>query len=76
MGIIKGGAKYTHAHGVKKIEALWETDDSSAARKMECAVKKLAKMQKEKLITEPEKLTEKYCTALDMYVYISVSSDI
>lgn len=72
-GLIKGGAKYTHAHGVKKLEAVWETDDSSGARKMECAIKKLTRSQKEMLIKEPEKLTEKYCSSLEMYEYRTVS---
>lgn len=68
-GEIKGGAKYTHARGVKKIEALWETDDSSAARKMECAIKKLKRTEKEMLIKSPEQLTEKFVPALAEYKF-------
>lgn len=75
-GELKGGAKYTHAHGVKKLEALWETEDSSAARKMECAVKKLKKSDKESLIKSPELLTEKYTPALAEFVFTPVDTDI
>lgn len=69
-GEIKGGAKYTHAHGVKKFEAVWETDDSTAARKMECALKKLKRSEKESLIREPFLITEKYVPELSEYNYI------
>lgn len=66
-GEIKGGARYTHAHGVKRIEALWETDDSNAARKMECALKKLKRAAKEQLIKSPGLITEKFIPALSEY---------
>lgn len=56
-GLIKGGAKYTRAHGVKGIEALWSTDCGTAARKMECALKKLKRSDKEALINNPYMIT-------------------
>lgn len=74
MGIIKGGAKYTHSHGIKYIAALWETDDTSAARKLEYALKTLTKKQKESLVICQEMLTEKYCTQLSCF-YFSCAYD-
>lgn len=62
-----GGAKYTRSRGVKKLEALWHTDDSTAARKMEYAIKKLSRAAKEKLISAPELITEKYIPSLAEY---------
>ena len=63
-GEIAGGAKYTRSRGVKRLEALWQTDDSTAARKMEYAIKKLTRVTKEELISAPELITEKYIPSL------------
>ncbi|MBP0978381.1 MAG: GIY-YIG nuclease family protein [Oscillospiraceae bacterium] len=68
-GELSGGAKYTRSRGVKKLEALWHTDDSTAARKMEYAIKKLSRADKEKLISAPELITEKYIPSLAEYDY-------
>lgn len=68
-GIIKGGARYTHAHGVKYLEALWRTDDSSAARKLEYALKKLKRSEKEALIKNPVLITDKFIPELSAYEY-------
>ncbi len=69
-GLIKGGAKYTHAHGVKKIEALWSTDSSTAARKMECALKKLKRPDKENLIKNPCMITGISITSEEEYSFL------
>ena len=68
-GEIAGGAKYTRSRGVKKLEALWHTDDSTAARKMEYAIKKLTRAAKEELISAPELITEKFIPSLSDYGY-------
>lgn len=68
-GEISGGAKYTRSRGVKKLEALWHTDDSTAARKMEYAIKKLSRADKERLIDAPELITEKFIPSLAEYNY-------
>ncbi|MDO5149796.1 MAG: DUF5718 family protein [Oscillospiraceae bacterium] len=72
-GEIKGGAKYTRARGVKKAEALWETESPAAARKMEYALKKLKRSEKEKLIKSPEQITEKFIPSLAEYTFSVVT---
>ena len=51
-------AKYTRSHPVKRLVALWETENYDHARKAEYAVKQLTRTQKDELISAPEKLTE------------------
>ena len=68
-GKIGGGARYTRSHGVSKVEAIWETEDRSAARKMEYAIKKLKRTQKEELIHSPDLLTKKFITSLSVYQF-------
>ncbi len=46
------GAKYTHSHTAKKLEAVWETESRAFASKLEYHIKKLAKIKKEELITD------------------------
>ena len=75
-GEIKGGAKYTRARGVKKAEALWETESPAAARKMEYALKKLKRSEKEKLIKSPEQITEKFIPSLAEYTFSVVTENI
>ncbi len=70
LGMIAGGAKYTRAHRVIFIEALWEAPSDTAARKLEFALKKLTHIQKEKLILQPETITEKFCISLNQFKYI------
>lgn len=43
-------AKYTYTHNVKKLEAVWQTENKSLASKLEYAIKKLTKAKKEELI--------------------------
>lgn len=56
-------AKYTRAHPVVALLALWETDTLAAAAKGEYAVKKLSRGKKEMLIAHPEKLQD-FCPGL------------
>lgn len=71
-GKISGGARYTRSHGVSKVEAVWETEDRSAARKMEYAIKRLKRIQKEELIHSPDLLTQKFITSLSDYQFKTV----
>lgn len=73
-GDIKGGAKYTHVHGAEYFEAVWETDNSTAARKMECALKKLKRSQKEMLAANPEKITTEFIPELAEYEFRVICS--
>ncbi len=43
-------AKYTFRHSAKKLECVWNTDTRANASKLEYAIKKLKKTQKEELI--------------------------
>jgi len=72
LGIIRGGAKYTRAHPVEKIEVLFETESDTAARKLEYAVKQLPRFVKEKVINDPCNITEVYLKDLNEYKYIPV----
>jgi putative endonuclease len=56
-------AKYTRAHAVVALRALWETENMSTAAKGEYAVKKLTREKKEALIAQPERLKD-FCLSL------------
>ena len=43
-------AKYTYTHTAKKLEAVWECRNKSLASKLEYAIKRLTKQNKEELI--------------------------
>ena len=43
-------AKYTRAHGAKKLEALWKSGGKSEAMRLEALIKRLARGEKERLI--------------------------
>ena len=43
-------AKYTMRHNAKKLEAAWQTDNRVLASKLEYAIKRLKKDEKEKLV--------------------------
>ena len=47
-------AKYTYTHIAKKLEIVWECENKSLASKLEYAIKKLTKQNKEKLIKTNE----------------------
>lgn len=44
------GAKYTHSHLAKELEAVWETENRRLASKLEYHIKKLTKAKKEELL--------------------------
>jgi len=75
MGLIQGGAKYTHSRGVKKTEVLWYTDSSSAALKLECALKKLTRAKKEELIRKPQLVGEMFSDKLGEHTYTVVGTE-
>ncbi len=51
LGLIKTGrAKYTRAHLPEKLEKVWETENFSDALKLESAIKKLKRAEKQELI--------------------------
>lgn len=60
LGLIKGGASYTKSHPVIKVEAVWKVESKSDALRMECALKKLSRLKKLSLISEPNTIFEKY----------------
>ena len=49
-------AKYTMRHNDKKLEAAWQTDNRVLASKLEYAIKRLKKEEKEKLIVSKVEL--------------------
>jgi len=49
------GAKYTKSHDAVKVEAVWKSENRSQASKLEFALKKLTKQQKEELIKDNDK---------------------
>lgn len=68
-------AKYTRAHPVKRLRALWETERYDDARKAEYAVKQLTRKQKEALIAAPEKLTE-LCPKLAGLEFVPIKDNV
>ena len=63
------GAKYTRSRKPVSIEALWQCCTRSDASKLECALKKLTKTQKEKLICENEFFENLFSDKLDISLY-------
>lgn len=51
-------AKYTKTHSFQKLEAVFEASSWSDAAKLEYAIKRLSKRQKEALIADPSLVTE------------------
>lgn len=49
-------AKYTMRHKAKKLETAWETENRVLASKLEYAIKRLKKEEKENLIVDKVKL--------------------
>ena len=64
----KKKAKYTRSHKAKKLEAVWQSEDKILASKLEYHIKKLSKIQKEKLIQE-QKLNEELLKKIDCSKY-------
>ena len=44
-------ARYTRAHPIQALAALWEAEDKGAALRLEYRIKQLTKRQKERLVT-------------------------
>ncbi len=49
-GKLTGGAKYTASHPPKRMEAVWQAADRSAASRLEHRLKSLTRAQKEQLL--------------------------
>ena len=66
-------AKYTKSHRVFAIAALWRAVDYSAAARLEYAIKRLKKSEKEDIILHPERLFGDYLAhfASEDYRYIA-----
>lgn len=56
----KLSAKYTKRHKPISVEAVWRSDNRSAASKLEYFIKKLSHSEKEMLISSPNILNLKY----------------
>lgn len=63
------GAKYTKGHDALKIEAVWESENRSQASKLEFAMKKLTKQQKEEIILSNDKFNMIFADKLECGVY-------
>ena len=57
-GEAPNGAKFTHSHRPKSVEALWNCSDRSTASKLEYAIKRLRRPQKLKLISDEAAFAE------------------
>lgn len=57
-GEAPNGAKFTHSHPPKAVEALWSCEDRSTASKLEYAIKKLRRAQKLRLIEDESAFAE------------------
>lgn len=55
----KGRCKYTRSFKPIKIAQSWQVADKKLALKMERAIKKLSRLEKEELINNPKKLIHK-----------------
>lgn len=75
LGIIKGGAKYTKSHRPVSVEALWYTENANAARKLEAAIKKLAKADKIRIVSSPEMIFSDYLPDLAEFDFSYIGTD-
>jgi putative endonuclease len=57
-GEVPNGAKFTHSHPPAALEALWSCADRSTASRLECAVKKLTRAKKLRLIADEDAFAE------------------
>ena len=51
-------AKYTKSHQVVSVEAVWQTEDATAARKLEYRFKQLKRSEKLLLLASPDKISD------------------
>lgn len=73
LGIIKGGAKFTKSHKVLSVMAIWDDKTGEYARKLECQLKKLTRMQKEQLVNNPVMLLSDFDFDIptDNFLYVN-----
>nr|MBQ8252367.1 GIY-YIG nuclease family protein [Lachnospiraceae bacterium] len=57
-------AKYTRTHPFERLETVFEAQSWSEAARLEYAIKRLTKEQKEQLIASPEKVEEMFADKL------------
>jgi len=62
-------AKYTMRHGAKKLETAWETENRVLASKLEYAIKRLKKEEKENLILSKVELDYYFNVRLECEKY-------
>lgn len=67
-------AKYTFRHDALKLEKLWQTENRSLASKLEFNIKRLNKLQKEKLIVNDNSFEELLSSHIECDKYISISN--
>ena len=67
-------AKYTLTHTAKKLECVWQTENRVLASKLEYHIKRLTKIQKEKLV-KSHALDEVLCEKIDVdkYKYVEIT---
>lgn len=65
----KGCAKYTKAHRMQKVEAVFTAADLQIAAKLEYRIKRLSRAQKEHLIVAPSRVYELTGHKLDDYTF-------
>ena len=63
------GAKYTKSHDVVKVEIVWQSENRSQASKLEFALKKLTKQQKEELILDNTSLEKFLAKKIECHYY-------
>lgn len=69
-------AKYTFRHEALKLEKLWQTENRSLASKLEYNIKRLNKLQKEKLIIDNDSFEELLSNQVECDKYICVTNKI
>lgn len=67
--------KYTRTHPPVKIEAVWRCYDRSKACSLEYHIKRLTKIQKERIINSSDEFAGLFRAKLDCSCYFSVNPD-
>lgn len=62
-------AKYTSRHTAKKLEAVWKSDNRILASKLEYHIKKLKKVEKERLIKNNDFMNQCFNNKIDSNLY-------
>lgn len=71
LGHIKGGAKYTACHKPATLMMLWQTEEKVSAARLEYAIKRLTRRDKERLIADPIQLRV-FCPQLEGEAYFPI----